>query len=514
MATRWPRLALSLAVLALVTAACSGGSVDRQGAHSSAGAESELHDRSGLAVLDETIPAEDLHGDYWPKHDDLRSISCASDVAFVGRITGYTEGLLTVPADVEDPDPARVGDVFDGLVFTVDDLLLGDLDDPGEVTVVYRALSVNPDGSFRSRVTGAPFGIIQRGIEQRGNLDGTAPRYLVYALASEADSPFHLPGVFYFNTNGGVTQIRDDGSLAVGADRPFWRGHGFGLDDARGAAQAAMRLCVKPPLPPGTWDVWRNQTGLSLYAGETVWADRLDRVCKTALGPDLESPVWDWEAALALAEEFADADGLRPDLPPEWREQHIWGAVTTLWIMIVQKAGPDEASVCWDQVPREFLDKGPPAGPSPAPAPSSGLPPGFDTHMTDEVVAQLQEWADRIFWWVEPPLPFRAREIWWEATALRATIDEDEWAARLNRACNTPVEDPVWDRSLAAALAEEFIVEDGGEPSPELVEAAADALWRMTAVPLQGACPWHYPPDTFEPEFLEHMNQLRRAALN
>ena len=277
---------------------------------------------------------------------------------------------------------------------------------------------------------------------------------------------------------------------------------------------AADEAVVRPPLPPGTWDVWRNQTGLSLYAGEAVWADRLDRVCKTVLGPNLEHPVWDWEAALALVEEFADADGLRPDLPSEWRERFLRGAVTTLWIMIVQRAGPDEPSVCWDRVPREFLDKGPPAGSSPAPAVvGTGLPPGFDTHMTAEVVAQLDEWEDRIFWWVEPPLLPRTREIWWDATGLWVTIDEDEWAARLNRACNTPVEDPVWDRSRAAALAEEFIVEDGGEPSPELVTAGADALWRMTTAPQQGVCPWHYPAGTFEPEFVEHMNELRRAAL-
>ena len=88
------------------------------------------------------------------------------------------------------------------------------------------------------------------------------------------------------------------------------------------------------------------------------------------------------------------------------------------------------------------------------------------------------------------------------------------WASRLNRACNTPLEDPVWDRAAAAALAEEFIVEDGGEPSPELIEAGADALWRMTTVPLSGACPWQYPPGSFEPEFFEQMKEIRRAALS
>ena len=33
-------------------------------------------------------------------------------------------------------------------------------------------------------------------------------------------------------------------------------------------------------------------------------------------------------------------------------------------------------------------------------------------------------------------------------------------------------------------------------------------------VPLSGACPWHYPPGTFEPEFFEQMKEIRQAALS
>ena len=99
--------------------------------------------RAGLAILDETVPAEDTHGDYWPRYDDLRSISCASDVVFVGRITGYTEKLLTISPGPEDPDPARISDVLDGLVFTVDELLIGDLGGLPQLTVAFLALTVN-----------------------------------------------------------------------------------------------------------------------------------------------------------------------------------------------------------------------------------------------------------------------------------------------------------------------------------------------------------------------------------
>ena len=492
-------------VFALLAGSCSGGSSDGQGPGRAGEAVADGEVQSGLAILDEAIPALDVHGDYWPTYDDLRSITCASDVVFMGRITDYTQRLLTVPPDPEDPDPSRRSDVLDGLVFTVDELLIGDPGGSAQVTVAFWALTVNEDGSPHSRVVGAPFEVIRPGIEQRGDPEG--PLYLVYAVASEADSPFDVPGVYYFKTNGGVTQVLADGSLDVGADRPFRSGHGLGVEDAWEAARAAKRLCVKPPLPAGARETWYNQTGLLLTVDEEVWADRLDRVCKTALGPDLDSPVWDREVGLALAEEFADADGLRPDVPPDWREQFLRAASGALWMMIVQRPGLDGPNVCWDRVPMEFIEAGPPS------TAGQSRPPGFDTHMTDEALAAAKPRFDRMLWWVEPPLRPGTREIWWEATGLRATVDEDVWASRLNRACNTPLEDPVWDRATAAALAEEFIVEDGGEPSPDLIGAGADALWRMTTVPLSGACPWHYPPETFEPDFFEQMNETRRTAL-
>ncbi len=511
-------LACVLAVV-LTAEACAGRESPSRQAESPPGFETEMEAAStqdsmgteqasppapastGLAILDETIPASGLHGDYWPKHDDLRWISCNSDVAFIGHVTGYSEGLLTTPRY-----SARRHTVYDGLVFTVDEVLVGDLGgDTDQATVGIMALITNRDGFPVSRVVGAPFGVIRPGIEQRNDPDG--PRYLVYAVAAEEDSPFHLPGVLYFNTNAGVVPLLADGALGAGADRPFSRGHGLRIDDARAEAQVAKRLCVKPPLPPGTLDTWRNSTGLSLNMGEALWVDRLDRVCKAALGPDIDSPVWDHEAALALAEDFADEDGLRADLPPESHQQFLHAAAGALWIMIVQRAGPDAPSVCWDRVPAEFLETGPPGG-------GWGLPPGFDTHMTEETLAALRRQADRMLWLVVSPLPSGTREIWWDATGLRATILEHKWIDRLNRACNTPMEDPVWDRDAALVLAEDFILEDGGEPSPELVEAGADALWRMTTEPLSGACPWHYPADTLEPELFEQMKEIRRAALN
>ena len=53
-----------------------------------------------------------------------------------------------------------------------------------------------------------------------------------------------------------------------------------------GDSQAVDEVRVRPPLPWGVRDIWYHQTGLLLTVDEDVWADRLDRVCKTALGAD------------------------------------------------------------------------------------------------------------------------------------------------------------------------------------------------------------------------------------
>lgn len=267
-------------------------------------------------------------------------------------------------------------------------------------------------------------------------------------------------------------------------------GGSVNLDRGNGDMGADADARVTPPLPWGVREIWYNQTGLLLTVDEEVWADRLDKVCKTALGPDIDSPVWDREAAQALAEEFAVADGLRPDLPPESRQQLFHALASgTLWIMIVQRAGPDGPSACWDRVPREFLETKPLGGGG------WSRPPGFETLMTEEALAAVQARFDRMLSWVDPPLTPGTREIWWEATGLRATIDEDIWASRLNRACHTPRWGAGFDRDDAAVLAEEIIVEEGVEPTPELVEAGADALWRMTDVPPLMVCPQRYPPE-------------------
>ena len=520
MAVRHARAILAVVAVGLVAAACADRE-EPEGVGSQAESptqtqtdavpapvSSEPASPSTLAVLDASIHIAGWHTwdgcDMFPYdcvYDDLRSITCASDVAFIGRITGYVEGLRT---STFTDDRA----VYDGLVFTVDELLSAGIDGVGEkIAVAFLALSIDDDRDVRWRHTDGAFPVLRQGIVRRDHPD--RPSYLVYARADGEGAGSGSADVLYFHTDGGVAEILDDGSIRQGAARPFAFGHGFDVEDARVAARAAEQLCLEPPLPPGVRALWFNETGLQLTVDEDVWADRLDRVCKTAAGPDLGSPVWDQDAALALAEEFAEADGLRPDLPPEFRREFLVSSARVLWQMIVHRAGPDGPSVCWEAVPEEFLADVPPLGDW------VPLPEGYYTVMTDAAYYELSErfFVTRL-WQVEPPLPPGTREIWWDLTGLRSTIDEDVWARRLNDACNTPERDPEWDRADAARLAERLVIDEGGEPTAELVEAGASALWRMTAVPPDGACPWHFPSDAFEPEHFEEMREARRAALS
>ena len=523
MSTRSPRPAVALVALALLAAACSGHTATTSppeppiaetapAVAPTAPASSPVpvvdekaiapSERPVLAILDGSIPegVEDERVCYVilpPEclYDDLESITCASDVAFIGRITDYSERVL--------PSSSSRW-IIDGVVFTVDELLKGDIGaDGGAVTILLLTVEVDDDGDPIARIGYGPIGVIRQGIARRHAAD--RPSYLVYASAAAQDGPRRLRGALVFNTDGGVAPVMDDGSLRQGVARPFVAGHGLRVEDARRAARDARQVCVRAPLPPGVREIWFNVVELQYTVDEDVWADRLARVCEAALGGSIDSPVWDREAARRLAEEFADADGLRPDLPPEWRERYLEDAAGELWRMIVHRAESDGPSACWHAVPQSFLEDAPPLS-------TWTGPEDFYTIMTDEVYQELIQRRDSRLYWVQPPLPPGIRELWWTAVGAPFAIDEDLWAARLNLACNTPFGDPQWDRSLARSLALKFMQDDGVESYPALVEAGADALWRMTTDPLVGACPWHYPAGTFEPEFVEHMNELRRAA--
>lgn len=174
---------------------------------------------AGFAAYDESIPETSMSASYWVAHDDLNSLSRSSDIAFVGRITDYTEAVLVVPDDpVEEPDPTAT--VYDGVVFTVDELLVGELPaGKTQVTIATRVLLRNTDGTPRFRVSATPIEIVRPGIFARNEPD--RQRYIVYALAGRKGSLSYAAGVYFFNTPGGVAPVWANDRIGLGADRPL-----------------------------------------------------------------------------------------------------------------------------------------------------------------------------------------------------------------------------------------------------------------------------------------------------
>ena len=194
----------------------------------------------GLAAYDKTIP-EGSHDAYYMTHWDLDSLTLASDIVFTGRVTGYVEAALTIHSAASGRT-----DVYDGVVFTVDDLIAGEL--PAgmkQVTIPTFALILDEHGDPLVRISKSPIEIVRDGIEQRNLPDG--PLYLVYALQPEPENIFYKPDFYHFNTPGAVVRIMDDGSLGTGAEPPLYGAiasdgkwamidHGLTLDDVRVAA--------------------------------------------------------------------------------------------------------------------------------------------------------------------------------------------------------------------------------------------------------------------------------------
>ncbi len=174
---------------------------------------------SGLATYDESIP-DGGYDAYYIYHQNLESLSQASDIIFIGRITNYLESALSVP----QPETSSIGlqiDVYDGIVFTVDEVIVGELPaNTQEITILTFAMITDEQGAPMVRISDSPVEVIRSGIEQRNLPDG--PTYLVYALQEDdQSSPFYRSEFYYFNTPGSVVQVMDDGLLGVGVDKPL-----------------------------------------------------------------------------------------------------------------------------------------------------------------------------------------------------------------------------------------------------------------------------------------------------
>ena len=212
------RLMICLLVVAIWVSCGSSGMAEPSNEAATRDAQQADGSMAGFAAYDESIPETSTHP-YWVAHDDLNSLTRSSDIAFVGRITDYSEAVFVVHDDpAEEPDPTV--DVYDGVVFTVDELLVGKLP-AGEtqVTIATRVLLRNTDGTPRFQVSATPIEIVRPGIFARNEPD--RQRYIVYALADRKGSLSHAAGVYFFNTPGGVAPVLANDRIGLGADHPL-----------------------------------------------------------------------------------------------------------------------------------------------------------------------------------------------------------------------------------------------------------------------------------------------------
>ena len=265
---------------------------------------------AGFAAYDESIPETSMHP-YWVAHDDLSSLSRSSDIAFVGRITDYTEAVLVVNDDpTEEPDPTAT--VYDGVVFTVDELLVGELPvGETQVTIATRVLLRNTDGTPRFRVSATPIEIVRPGIFARNETD--RQRYIVYALAGHKGTPFYANGIYFFNTPGGVAPVLVNDRIGIGAARPL-ADSGLGLDDVRTAARTATLTGASVKSMSRRHIVLVNNRDAIRQAAVRRKASSISLVGSVARGDDTDDSDYDFLACFTEGASLFDLAGLQEDL--------------------------------------------------------------------------------------------------------------------------------------------------------------------------------------------------------
>ncbi len=234
---------LSISATGLLSA-CTGSVTETVHHRTESDSSISASNKDSIAVLDTSIPLTASYS-YWYLKEDLKSLSDTSALGFVGRITGYVERIKTLPNSSDTPAEDRGYDVYDGIVFTVDELLTGEIPASSNiVTVAVRTLVLNPDSTIRFRIWEDPMDTIKPGIEARSRLRN--PSYIVYLTEdTEERSPFYGSGYYFFNTPGGVAPMLDEERIGYAEDVPLARpvtvedgeyrqiDHELTLDDAR-----------------------------------------------------------------------------------------------------------------------------------------------------------------------------------------------------------------------------------------------------------------------------------------
>jgi len=198
----------------------------------------------GLAAFDETIPDAEYNA-YYIYHQNLESLSNASDIIFVGRIIDYHESVLEY-----SPTDSLNGavDIYDAIIFSVEELISGELQsDSEQVSMLIYSLISTSKGTPMVRISASPIEILIPGIEQRNLTEG--PRYLIYGRQEDSE-PFNRSGFYYFVTPGSVAPIIAEDTLGIGVAKPLntaltvdgedlHDSNSLSLSDVRAAAQVA-----------------------------------------------------------------------------------------------------------------------------------------------------------------------------------------------------------------------------------------------------------------------------------
>ncbi len=176
----------------------------------------------GLATFDETIPDSHSHS-YYVYLETVEALTIESDLVFIGRITDYIESHIKVTS------PEYLFgqiDIFDAIVFTVDEIVAGEVAQGDEnqgkpkINLLNLALITDSQGTPTARVQESPIETLIPGIKQRNLPDG--PSYLVFAeRLNDPQSRLYGESNYGLITDASVVRVFEGGKLGVGAGSPL-----------------------------------------------------------------------------------------------------------------------------------------------------------------------------------------------------------------------------------------------------------------------------------------------------
>lgn len=164
----------------------------------------------------------------WAVFQTANELASASSIVAVARLDGARPAVRTLALESTVEDSAGSSPIeYDGLVFTIEDVIVGTVADGDEIVVAVPAVAVDDGQTWR--IPSDFLELLSSGLaDQPGR-----HRYLVFANQREGWAP-----VYEFATPAGVTEIDANGILrAAWRDSPFAGKH-MSVDDVRRAIEA------------------------------------------------------------------------------------------------------------------------------------------------------------------------------------------------------------------------------------------------------------------------------------